>query len=370
MTAIDSYNNSDSLNLADFFKTGARAFLPSEANPRKTMIFAALAFTIGLASANHILSGPSRAVTEGSARYQVVETSALSPTPELTGRFTIQPPVAIPGEGVPSVEVQDIGPDTDILVAAPVTPVDIQPMDSSIQPPADEADEAVQDAQNEPKTVEDTIVAAAQSVGVEPSVLLAVAWRESRFEADARSRVSSATGLFQFTRATWYRVMTRFGAEHGLGDLAGKIEQLPDGRWLISDKDARKTILALRHDPHVSSVMAAELLRDNNRIVRSGIGRKLRGGEVYLAHFFGASAAVSFLRAYDDDPDVSGASLFPDAAHRNTSIFFAADGTAFSVAQIHERMTNEMQRDIADYAKTLASADYDVSGDETPGMKG
>ena len=50
-----------------------------------------------------------------------------------------------------------------------------------------------------PQGVASAIRAAAAQSGVDPHLLTALAWRESRFDPKARNRWSSATGLLQFT---------------------------------------------------------------------------------------------------------------------------------------------------------------------------
>lgn len=55
-----------------------------------------------------------------------------------------------------------------------------------------------------------------QQSGVSFRYLLAQAVTESGGATDAHNRISSATGLFQFTRGTWLQVLKEHGAEHGL----------------------------------------------------------------------------------------------------------------------------------------------------------
>src|SRR5690606_11572869 len=93
----------------------------------------------------------------------------------------------------------------------------------------------------------------------------------------------------------------------------------------IDDPVARAQVMALRFDPDVSALMAAELARDNSAELRGFLGREPDAAELYLAHFLGAAGARSFLGALQDNPQVSAASLFPKPAAANRAIFFDGD---------------------------------------------
>jgi Ca2+-binding RTX toxin-like protein len=54
-------------------------------------------------------------------------------------------------------------------------------------------------------------------------LLLALAWRESRFDPTARNTASSARGLMQFTRSAWLEAVRDHGAAHGLASSASAI---------------------------------------------------------------------------------------------------------------------------------------------------
>ncbi|HCK83734.1 MAG TPA: hypothetical protein DHW63_04230, partial [Hyphomonadaceae bacterium] len=64
------------------------------------------------------------------------------------------------------------------------------------------------------------IARASQATGVDFSLLVETARRESALNPHARAGTSSATGLFQFIESTWLDMVRRHGAEHGLGAQA------------------------------------------------------------------------------------------------------------------------------------------------------
>ena len=61
---------------------------------------------------------------------------------------------------------------------------------------------------------------ASANTGVDFAYLMAQAAKESGFNPDAKSKASSAAGLYQFVEQTWLSVVRKHGAEHGLGDVA------------------------------------------------------------------------------------------------------------------------------------------------------
>src|SRR5947207_15383486 len=83
-----------------------------------------------------------------------------------------------------------------------------------------------------------------------------------------------------------------------------------------------------RKDPTANSLMAGAFANSNAKVLTDRLGRKPTDGELYMAHFLGASGAARFIRAADANPNANAASLFPRAAHANRSIFYHKTGAA------------------------------------------
>lgn len=160
------------------------------------------------------------------------------------------------------------------------------------------------------------IARAAQATGVDFDYLLAQAKLESGLDPNARARTSSASGLYQFLGQTWVDTLRKHGAEHGLG-WAGEA---------ASDPAMRAQVMALRHDPQASALMAAELASDNKAVLSAQLGREPDAAELYLAHFLGVQGAGQFLSAFARDPSQSAAAVLPAAAATNRAIFFSPGG--------------------------------------------
>lgn len=185
--------------------------------------------------------------------------------------------------------------------------------------------------------VVDAINAAATRTGVDFSYLLANARAESGLNPHARAATSSATGLFQFTDATWLATVARHGEKHGLGWAADALKAGATGA-------VKQTILSLRHNAEVAATMAGEFTRDNAQRLESAIGRAAGAADLYLAAFFGAGGAIKFLKTMAAAPGMAAASLLPAAAAANRSTFYHKDGTARSLAEVHDLVASRINR--------------------------
>jgi len=186
--------------------------------------------------------------------------------------------------------------------------------------------------------VQSAIAFASQKTGVDFSYLLGQARLESGLNATARAGTSSATGLYQFVDQSWLGVIKQHGGEYGLGWAADAIHPGANGRLTVSDPGTKAAILAMRNDPTVASLMAAEHASDNADALKTSLGRDTNPTDLYMAHFLGLGGARSFLSAMASNPDRTGAAMFPAAAHANRSIFYASDGSARSLQQIYDRL--------------------------------
>jgi hypothetical protein len=221
--------------------------------------------------------------------------------------------------------------------------VSLSPTAASSAPPA--AIQAIRDA--------------AGGTGADFAYLVAQAAVESGFDPRAQSPSSSARGLFQFVEGTWLAMVRDHGAEVGLADLAAKIGTGSSGEPVVGSATDRRRILALRDDPRLSAEFAARLLDDNRRILEANLDRSLGATDLYLAHFLGAGGASRFLGALAESPAAAAADLFPVEAGANPGVFYAADGRAKTLAQIHDG-----------FARKLASASDSLGVADAPRKSG
>lgn len=188
----------------------------------------------------------------------------------------------------------------------------------------------------------DTIVRAGKVVGADPTLLMAVADKESSFSTSVQAKTSSATGLYQFIEQTWLGVVSEFGVKHGLAaetKLIGK-----NGRqFFVSDAAERQRILDLRREPYLSALLAGEMLKRDTLRLEKAMGRHLTGGEIYLIHFLGPDAAQTFIETMEEKPDIKAADLLPRPAQANRPIFYAEAGgetKTLSVSEVHKKFND------------------------------
>ena len=176
---------------------------------------------------------------------------------------------------------------------------------------------------------------AANTTGTSFQYLLTTAKMESDFNPKASASTSSAAGLFQFIGQTWLGTVKEAGAQLGYGQYASAITKSSNGNYSVNDPAARSAVLKLRDDPAASSAMAGVLTRSNSFKLTGMIGRRPNDAELYMAHFMGVSGAAKLITAAEDNPQASGARMFPNAAAANRSIFYDKSGHARSVSDVY-----------------------------------
>src|SRR6202021_1470301 len=180
---------------------------------------------------------------------------------------------------------------------------------------------------------------AANAPGSSFEYLLTTAKMESDFNPTAGAPTSSAHGLYQFINQTWLGPVKEAGTQLGYGKYADAITKSSSGTYSVSDPDARTAILKLRDDPAASSAMAGVLTQSNSFKLTGQIGRRPTDAELYMAHFMGVGGAAKLISNAEDNPQASGARLFPNAAAANGSIFYDSSGRARSVSEVYSVLT-------------------------------
>jgi Transglycosylase SLT domain len=183
-------------------------------------------------------------------------------------------------------------------------------------------------AKNASPQVLNAIHSASSKTGVDFSYLFKQAAVESSFDASAKNKTSSATGLYQFIDSTWLQMVDRYGDDFGI-DTDGK---------------SKREILAMRKDPEAASFMAAAFASENEKTLNDNWGGDVGETELYLAHFLGANGASSFLNAKDENPMRAAADLFPAAARSNRNVFYDQEtGKPRSLEQVYQFFNNKFE---------------------------
>ena len=211
--------------------------------------------------------------------------------------------------------------------------------------------------------IQSAIAQASSRTGIDFDYLLGQAKLESGLNANARAGTSSATGLYQFIDSSWLSIVKKHGADAGLGWAANAIQPGANGKLTVTDSATKSAILALRNDPAIASMMAAEHASDNKTALEATLGRAATGTDLYMAHFLGLGGATKFLGTMQANPGASAASLFPAAAAANHGIFYDANGGARSLSDIYQRFGDKLGAGAnGTLAGTAASTDASSGG--------
>jgi hypothetical protein len=181
---------------------------------------------------------------------------------------------------------------------------------------------------------------ASNSTGASFEYLVATAKMESDLNPTAAAPTSSAKGLYQFIEQTWLGTVKEAGAQFGYGNYADAITKSSSGTYSVGDPATRAAVLKLRNDPVASAAMAGVLTQSNSFSLTGKIGRRPTDGELYMAHFMGVGGAARLITNAEDNPNASGAGLFPNAAAANHSIFYDRSGRARSVSEVYSVLTS------------------------------
>ncbi len=179
------------------------------------------------------------------------------------------------------------------------------------------------------------------ATGASFDYLVKTAARESSFDEDAKAKTSSASGLFQFIESTWLETMKEAGPLHGLSKYSDQITRTRSGKYRVDDPQIRKEILALRDNAEIASLMAGAFTEKNANYLTGKLGRQPNDGELYIAHFLGASGANKLITLAENNPNLSADSVFTRQAKANQSIFYNQDGSAKSVADVYANLVSK-----------------------------
>lgn len=182
----------------------------------------------------------------------------------------------------------------------------------------------------------DTIIAAANMVGVDPALASSIAGVESNYRPAARPwskkeqrYLSSAAGYYQVINGTWDYLMGKYGAKYGINPNTTQM------------------------DPRANALLGLEYIRENIDIVGEGANRAVTDTDVYLAHFLGPSGAKRFVKAPPGDPAISHVSS--DQANANKAIFYDGNGRPRTVAAVYEDFNNKLKKHRKSDAQQIAA---------------
>jgi len=174
------------------------------------------------------------------------------------------------------------------------------------------------------------------------------------WNAKSSNSSTSAAGLTQFLESTWCDMACRPGKV--LNKAARQKEMLSSNNQVVPNM--REGLLALRFDPTMSIVTAAEYGLDNlnalikDELVESNIGDDDRAWHIYLAHHEGLAGAQHFLR---NDETIQVSKLVQQVGTARANQLVVAAGGDVTVAY-RKWLTDFMEQKIQPSRFRLAKA--------------
>jgi hypothetical protein len=140
---------------------------------------------------------------------------------------------------------------------------------------------------------------------------------ESSNNPNAKSKTSSATGLYQFTKDTWQGLVNKYGKSHGLTE-----------KGITNASQQEKAIRLFTEDNKQALAKKLDVTPD-----------KIDKTALYAAHFLGVHGAATILQA---PYSTKAYKLLPQAAKANKTIFYKDKGTPRTVKEVLLILENKM----------------------------
>jgi hypothetical protein len=212
-----------------------------------------------------------------------------------------------------------------------------------------------------PKIIVTAVLDAERLTGIDPALLLTIAWTESRFRADAKNQTSSAVGLLQFTKQTWLENVKAFGGKHGFSHLANLVHRSDVGLLIVSTL-AGNRVWALRNDPRIATLLAAERLDHQKELSKD---RALQAVDLYLIHALGVTGANRFIEAVAKRPSAPCKAVVGDVAWKRSGLFRDLPHGAYtSVNAAYNVVSDRFEERRSYYANLLEEYDVVVAHQE------
>lgn len=185
----------------------------------------------------------------------------------------------------------------------------------------------------------ETLMTAANMVGVDPNLAASIAGVESNYRPNAvpyknpknpgQGVLSSAAGYYQVINATWKELMGKYANKYGID---------PD---------------TTQHDPRANALLGLEYVKENvDKVSKVVTDRPVSATDAYLAHFLGPSGATRFLSAPPSDSAVRH--VGQNQAASNPAIF-TPRGSAASVGDVYTDFDKKLSAHSKDDARQVAN---------------
>jgi len=137
-----------------------------------------------------------------------------------------------------------------------------------------------------------------------------VAIVESGNNPNAKAKISSALGSYQFIDSTWNDIVKRYKLGYTLND---------------------------RRDPVKAEKVARIFTKENEQQIQPILGRPVQDADRYLTHFLGVQGASNFFKAQKKDSNMPvDYFISPSTLNANKGVFYNKDGSVKTVSQVYD----------------------------------
>lgn len=161
-----------------------------------------------------------------------------------------------------------------------------------------------------------TIVFAAEQVDMDATSLATLAHIESRFQAKATTRKSTAGGLVAITNPTWRYLVRKYGPQLGV----------PQG--------------ASKYNPRYNALMAAAYFQENKRYLQANLRTEITDSDAWMGYFFGPDNARRLLDSYSHG---RADRVLPSIARSHPSYFYTSSGKARTAREVRTYMREKFR---------------------------
>ncbi len=173
----------------------------------------------------------------------------------------------------------------------------------------------------------ETLMAAANMVGVDPLLAASIAGVESGFRPNAipyrnaknpsAGVLSSAASYYQVIKGTWKTLMAKYAEKYGINPAT------------------------TQHDPRANALLGLEYIKENIGVIQK-VKPDVTDTDVYLAHFLGPGGARRFLSAPPGDLAINHVGAAQ--ARSNPAIFYDRSGRPRTVAAVYKDFDDKLKK--------------------------